>query len=100
MQLKSNIKTPKGIYIIKKAEKALLNERVRSINNMINKFNWQINTCIEEQENEIEKEDMEECFRFIEDQRETRHLKTQKETSREVLQIVPKKHRWPLKPHI
>ena len=78
VQLKSNIKTPKGIYIIRKAEKALLNERVRSINNMINMFNWQINTCIEEMENEIEREDMEECFRFIEDQRETMHLMTQK----------------------
>ena len=50
VQLKSNIKTPKGRYIIRKAEKALLNERVRSINNTINMFKWQINTCIEEQE--------------------------------------------------
>ena len=78
VQLKSNIKTPKGIYIIKKAEKALLNETVRTINNTINMFSWQINTCIEELKNEIKKEDMEECYRFIEGQRETRHLKTQK----------------------
>ena len=78
VQLKSNIKTPKGKYIIRKAEKALLNERVRSINNMINMFNWQINTCREELENQIKKEDMEECYRFIEGRRETRHLKTQK----------------------
>ena len=78
VQLKSNIKTPKGKYIIRKAEKALLNERVRSINNMINMFNWQINTCIEELENQTRKEDMEECYRFIEGRRETRHQKTQK----------------------
>ena len=78
VQLKSNIKTPKCIYIIKKAEKALLNERVKTINNMINMFSWQINTCIEELENAIKKEDMEECYRFIEGQRETRHLRTQK----------------------
>ena len=32
VRLKSNIKTPKGRQIIKKAEIALLNERVRSIN--------------------------------------------------------------------
>ena len=72
------IKTPKGKYIIRKAEKALLNERVRSINNTINMFNLQINTCIGELENQIKKEDMEECYRFIEGRRETRHLKTQK----------------------
>ena len=45
---------------------------------MINKFNWHINTCIEELEKQIKKEDMEECYRFIEGRRETRHLKTQK----------------------
>ena len=78
VQLKSNIKTPKGKYIIRKAEKALLNEKVRSINNMINMFNWQINTCIEDLGNQIRKEDMEECYRFIEGRRETRHWKTQK----------------------
>ena len=70
VQLKSNIKTPMGIYIIRKAEKALLNERVRSINNTVNMFNWQINACIEELENQIKKEDMKECYRFIEGQRE------------------------------
>ena len=78
VQLKHNIKTPKGKYIIRKAEKALLNERVRSINNMINMFNWQINTCIEKLENQLKKEDMEECYRCIEGRRETRHLKTLK----------------------
>ena len=41
-------------------------------------FNLQINTCIKELENQIKKEDMVECYRFIEGQRETRHLKTQK----------------------
>ena len=35
IKLKSNVKTPKGIYIVRKAEKMLLNERIRSINNMI-----------------------------------------------------------------
>ena len=45
---------------------------------MINMFNWQINTCIEELENQIRKEDMEECYRFIDGRRETRHQKTQK----------------------
>ena len=78
VQLKSNIKTPKGYYIIKKAEKALLNERVRSINNTISMFMWQRNTCIEELEKLIKEEDMAECYRFIEGRREARHQKTLK----------------------
>ena len=78
VQLKSNIKTPKGYYIIKKAEKALLNERVRSINNTINMFMWQRNTCIEELEKLIKEEDMAECHRFIDGRREARHQKTLK----------------------
>ena len=82
VQLKSNIKTPNGIYIIKKGEKALLNERVRMINNTINMFSWQIDTCIEELQNKIKKEDMEECHRFIERQRETKHLKTLRDNKR------------------
>ena len=48
------------------------------INNTINMFSWQINACIEELQNKIKKEDMEECHRFIESQRESRHLKTLK----------------------
>ena len=38
VRLKSNIKTPKGRYIVRKAERALLNERVRSINNSFTMF--------------------------------------------------------------
>ena len=36
IRLKQNIRTPKGLQIIKKAERALLNERVKSINNTLN----------------------------------------------------------------
>ena len=35
IRLKSNIKTPKGRSIIKRVERSLLNERIRSINNTI-----------------------------------------------------------------
>ena len=34
--LKQSLKTPKGLQIIRKAERSLLNERVRSINNTLN----------------------------------------------------------------
>ena len=42
-----NIGTPKGFQIIRRAEKALLNERVRSINNTINMLKTQRDTCID-----------------------------------------------------
>ena len=45
---------------------------------MINMFKWQIDTCIEELGKLIRKEDMVECYSFIESIRETRHWKTQK----------------------
>ena len=44
-RLWSNIKTPKGDHIIRNAEKALLNERIRSINNTINMLEIQVDTC-------------------------------------------------------
>ena len=49
IKLKSSIKTPKGYYyIIRKAERALLNERVKWINNTINMFMYQRDTCIDQ----------------------------------------------------
>ena len=46
--LKQNIRTPKGLQIIRKAERALLNERVRSINNTLNMLKSLRDTCREE----------------------------------------------------
>ena len=46
VRLRSNVKTPKGRQIIKKAERALLNERIRSINNSITMFTIQRDTCM------------------------------------------------------
>ena len=46
IKLKTTVKTPKGIYIVRKAERMVMNERIRSINNMITMFKWQIDTCI------------------------------------------------------
>ena len=67
--------TKRDIYS-KKAEKALINERVRVINNTINMFNWQVDICIKELKSKINREDMEECYKFIEEIIVSRHLKT------------------------
>ena len=36
IHLQKNIKTPNGLQIVKRAERSLMNERVRSINNTLN----------------------------------------------------------------
>ena len=76
MRLKSNIKTPKGRQIIKKAELALLNERFRSINNSIAMFTMRRDTCMKQLKDNIDRETMDRCLRFIKEKREKRHLIT------------------------
>ena len=76
VRLKTNIKTSKGKYIIKKTELALLNEGIRSINNSIAMFKTIRDTCINQLESMVEKENMEECYMYMESRREQRHLKT------------------------
>ena len=76
IKLKTTVQTPKGNYIIRKAERMLMNERIRSINNMITMLNCQIDTCMNILEGMINKEVMEECHEFINYTRERRHHKT------------------------
>ena len=85
VKLKTNIKTPKAKYIIKKTEISLLNERIRSINNSIAMFRTIIDTCKNQLENIIDEATMEECLSYIERRREQRHQKTQRETFVQVL---------------
>ena len=80
VRLKSNVKTPKGRQIIKKAERALLNERTRSINNSITMLTIQRDTCMNQLKDYLDKETMEKCERFIKEKREIRHLRTLDQT--------------------
>ena len=76
IRMKTNVKTPRGLYIIKTAEKALLNERIRSVNNMINMLKKQIDTCMEQLKTCLEERVMEECKVFINNKREARQNST------------------------
>ena len=76
IRLKSTIRTPKAKYIIHRAEKALLNERIRSITNTITMFKNLRDTCIGQLEDILDNAIMEECRTFIEIRRERRHLST------------------------
>ena len=46
IKLKTKVQTPKGNQILRNAERMLMNERVRSINNTIIMLNHQADTCI------------------------------------------------------
>ena len=76
IKLKSNIKTPKGQHIIYKAEKSLLNEGIRNINNTIAMLKLQVDTCTYLLETNLDGKVMEECIKFIESKREKRHFQT------------------------
>ena len=76
IRLKSNIKTPKGMSIIRRAERSLLNERIMSINNTITMLGLQQDTCINKPSSIMNKEIMEECTTFIKLRREARHNNT------------------------
>ena len=61
---------------MKRAEKALLNERIRPVNNTINMLKTQIDTCMEQLETRLEERVMEDCKVFIKNKREARHNNT------------------------
>ena len=48
IRLKTNIKTSKGLQIIRRAEKQLFNERIRSVNNTLELLMLKRDTCIQE----------------------------------------------------
>ena len=81
IRLKTNIKTSKGLQIIRRAEKQLLNECVRSINNTLELLMLKSDTCIQELEDSIQDKEVddhktfEECVSFIKRVRECRHNK-------------------------
>ena len=76
LRLKSNIKTPKAISIIKKTERALLNERVRTINNTIEMLEHQCHTCRTELTRVLDQEIMAECDEIMFKIKEDRHYHT------------------------
>ena len=76
IKLKSQVKTPKGFQIIRKAEIALLNERIRSINCTINMLSSESDTCMKRLKEKIKEEDLNRCMSFIKKSKEARHLRT------------------------
>ena len=76
LRLKSNIRTPRAISIIKKTERALLNERIRTINSTIEMLKCQCHTCRSELNKVLDRETIAECDKIMVKIREDRHHKT------------------------
>ena len=74
--LNKNIRTPKGLQIVRRAERALMSERIRLTNNTLNKVKDLRDTCINQLREVLTDEWMDKCREFIEVGREHQHLKT------------------------
>ena len=74
--LNKNIRTPRGLQIVRRAERALMNERIRLINNTLNMVRDLRDTCINQLREVLNNEWVDKCRDFIEVGREHQHLKT------------------------
>ena len=89
--LKQSIRTPKGLQIIRRAERSLLNERVRSISNTLNMLKALRDTCREELKRVISNGWMVKCEEFIEVGRERQHLETLKRHKAKLVKLLQQK---------
>ena len=92
IHLKQNIRTPKGLQIIRKTERALLNERVSSINNTLNMLKSLRDTCINELRRVLSKEWMARCEDLIEVGKEKHHFKTLNRQKEKFNSLLQQKH--------
>ena len=90
IKLKTKVQTPKGNQILRKAERMLMNERVRSINNTIIMLNCQADTSINNLESILNQDVMEKCHEFINNIRERRHCKTMDRQKRKFEKLLMK----------
>ena len=77
VKLGNIVRTSRKFDIIKRAEKQLLNERIRTINNAIEISSWQRDTCISQLVSALDQDTFEECQTFISRVREAsnRHIR-------------------------
>ena len=73
IKLKTGIHTRKPLEIVRRAEKQLLNECIRSINNMIKINMYKRDSYLQQLERVLDQETIEECKNFISRVIECRH---------------------------
>ena len=65
VRLKSTNKKPRGYQIVERAERQLLNEHVRSINNTLELYTYQEEACVHQLREVLGKTIMDECQKLI-----------------------------------
>ena len=77
IRLKTNVRTTKGLEIIKKTERKPLNECIRSINSTIELYMYEREAVVQQLEEKLDKsnnkEIVEDCHNFIKRVIESRH---------------------------
>ena len=90
IKLKTSIYTRKASEIIRRAERQLLNECIRSINNMIEINMFRRDTYFHQLEGVIDQETLQECKNFINKVRECRHKKALNKQKRKFEALLQK----------
>ena len=77
IRLKTNVRTTKGLEIIMKTERKLLNECIRSINNTLELYMYEREAIVQQLEEKLDlnKDIIEDCHSFIKRVIESRHLR-------------------------
>ena len=91
IKLKSTLDTPKARQIIRKAEKDLLQARVKAINNILDQVDRQIQDCRTKLASIISTERLEECQGFINKVSELRFNKVKQRQINKLNHLVSKK---------
>ena len=91
IKLKSTLDTPKARQIIRKAEKDLLQARVKAINNILDQVNREIQDCRAKLASIISEERLEQCQGFINKVSELRFNKVKQRQINKLNHLVSKK---------
>ena len=91
IKLKSTLDTPKARQIIKKAEKDLLQARVKAINNILDQVDREIQDCRTKLASIISQERLEQCQGFINKVSELRFNKVKQRQINKLNHLVSKK---------
>ena len=75
IKLRTSLHTRKASQIVRKTEKQLLNEHIRTINNIIEINMFRRDAYFQQLEKALDQVTLQECIRFIEKVRECRHRK-------------------------
>ena len=85
IRLRTNIKTIRGLEIIRKTERKLLNERIRSINNSLEIYMYERNSIVHQLEERLGHSNIiKECQDFINRVIECRHQRVMDQAKGEI----------------